>query len=517
MNCNTKMAKHEIIPQLEIIDCSNSAIADLISDAENILGNIPEYAEIISESRFRNIKAYGTIDNPCIQAGCIFDYLFPRYLKNYDTLDIKEKEKMISNRNRQYTRWIKNNFTDKDTIGINGDIYMAKIKSKNDDNRYHNNYVLTETGMLVALCSHSENEKLALTFRQHLVRYIRNIRQFHYDICIAEREKSIKQISNQLEEEIKRCEILDAANFSMTTKIMEQHQITNIMLNDDDPSDSDMKELAILREMFMKPLYVYIVSQEYIMQLKADKTAEKKKDSKKETKRKPKKKNQLSEYGMSDDSDESVENCESDENDCFKTELSDIDYNHMSINIRDLEQDPTKLYYMFLSKTKLKENNKQYKWVHTLRIYNKNESDKSHYKNMIEIIKKGSISEFPEKFEIPETLPIMTKSEFKCHTKNMSEYEVKLLEEKENSKKVINAKNKKRMCMYDNYVKDTKYTSQKEEEENIVEIGVKISSHQVYEISYETLVNARNLAFTRQNQDKLSTDFKTLVYPFNHI
>ena len=465
------MAKNETIPQLEIIDCSNSVIADLIGDAEKILENIPEYADIISESRFRNIKAYGSSDEPCIQASCIFDYLFPRYLKNFDKSDSKEKDKLNSNRTRQFTRWIKNNFTDKGTYGINGDIYTAKIKTNNSDSRYYNNYVLTETGVLVALCSHSENEKLALTFRQHLIKYIRNIRKYHLEISIAEREKSINEITTQLAEEIKRGDSLDAANFSMNQKIMEQHQITNLMLNDDDPRDSDIKELHILRELLMKPLYIYVVNPEYV------KTPEKKVE-KKEHKKSRSKKIKMSTFGMSDDSDSPID-YESDNQPVFESafepefEYDYETYNHMSITIRDLEYDPEKLYYMFVSKTKLKEA-KNYKLVHTLRIYTKNDSEKTHYNMMIEIIKKGSIDEFPETFE---------------------------------------ATSDSARSQYQRYLKDKKDTIQKEEKENIVETGVKISNHHIYEISYNTLVNARNLSFTKLHKDKLSSEYRHLTSP----
>ena len=243
------------------------------------------------------------------------------------------------------------------------------------------------------------------------------------------------------------------------------------MLNDDDPRDSDIKELHILRELLMKPLYIYVVNPEYV------KTPEKKVE-KKEHKKSRSKKIKMSTFGMSDDSDSPID-YESDNQPVFESafepefEYDYETYNHMSITIRDLEYDPEKLYYMFVSKTKLKEA-KNYKLVHTLRIYTKNDSEKTHYNMMIEIIKKGSIDEFPETFE---------------------------------------ATSDSARSQYQRYLKDKKDTIQKEEKENIVETGVKISNHHIYEISYNTLVNARNLSFTKLHKDKLSSEYRHLTSP----
>jgi len=184
----------------------------------------------------------------------------------------------------------------------------------------------------------------------------------------------------------------------------------------------------------------------------------------------------------------------------------------MSITIRDLEYDPEKLYYMFVSKTKLKEA-KNYKLVHTLKIYTKNDSEKTHYNLMIEIIKKGSIDEFPETFENPEPLQIMSDKELLCYTKNMSDSESRKVIEAEKEKAEINMRNASRLKIYNEYAKNKIDNNQKEEKENITETGVKIGNHIIYEISYNTLLNARNTAFTKLHKDKLSNDYSNLKSP----
>jgi len=429
------------------------AITEFIENAETILETFSEYKKFDSDFKFKKLNVYGTIEKPYFISKYIYQYLYPdstshnKFIRKFGSPDDTFRNDYIRNDNVMICQKSKKK---------NGEeyIYIPHIDTN----------LLSELGLLKAMFMVTTDFTVA--FQKLLLGFLTNVRNNETAVWKAQLEIT----NTQLAEEIKRGDSLDAANFSMNQKIMEQHQITNLMLNDDDPRDSDAKELHILRELLMKPLYIYVVSPEYVKP--SDK--EQKKEQRKESKKPRSKKIQMSTFGMSDDSDSPID-YESDNQSAFQSEFQSAqeNYNHMSVTIRDLVGDPDKLYYIFVSKSKLKEA-KHYKLVHTLKIYTKNDSEKTHYNMMLEIIKKGSVDEFPETFE---------------------------------------AANDTSRRQYQKYLKDKKDTIQKEEKENIVETGVKISNHHIYEISYNTLVNARNLSFTKLHKDKLSSEYKHLTSP----
>jgi len=467
----------ENIPLLNIMKETTDITTEILRRSEAMVDYANAYASMKTKGiSFSSINIYENPyikGEPCFPASQVF-----KFIENGDNI----------------TRSIKKNY-------IEGYHYFT---ARVVDNKTQAPTILTRRGLMKVVFS--GKSAIALAFQAYV-----------FDLLDALWEKNKKEIYEAMEaleikyaEEIKRGDSLDAANFSMNQKIMEQHQITNLMLNDDDPRDSDIKELHILRELLMKPLYIYIVSPEYV------KTPEKKvekKEAKKEPRKSRVKKIKMSTFGMSDDSDSPID-YESDNQPVFESEFEydHETYNHMSITIRDLEYNPEKLYYMFVSKTKLKEA-KNYKLIHALKIYTKNDSEKTHYNMMIEIIKKGSIDEFPETFENPEPLQIMSDKELLRYTKNMSDSESRKVIEAEKEKAEINMRNASRLKMYNEYVKNKIDNNQKEEKENITETGVKIGNHSIYEISYNTLLNARNTAFTKLHKDKLSNDYSNLKSP----
>jgi len=378
-------------PTLAIIECSNSAIADLLSDTEKILSDIEEYSNITREYKFRNIKAYGNSENPYFQANCIFDYLFPHYLKNFSQLDTQGQKTTLKNRKRQFSRWIKENFQDENGNLVDCDIIKANIKRNADDIRYYECYVLSETGVLVAFCK--QKSALATTFRKHLVKFIKNVRKYHLEIYNEERVRSVKDLTKQLEAEVERRQEAE-------TKVGQSLQLFDAFHNPNDISDHDSKELKILQRETQKQYYVYVVDWRYINTKYWKKFPITKKQEVKLNQ--PPKKNQIEHTDLycginpySSDSDYESKNSKkkvstrrnkADDSEPHPDGIQES-YDLFDINLGDLERDENEEMYFSIRIKEVSNTKKEYyKFVRFVYI-----KDIKHYKEMIEIILHGNV------------------------------------------------------------------------------------------------------------------------------
>lgn len=243
------------ISNLDIVEYPNSVMADLIKDTESLLQGVNSYDSIIPEYKFKNIKIYGDNKNPCFQANCIFDYLYPKYMKNFDELTDEMKTRAKNTRKRKFTRWISDNF-DHDLSNDNTDeIYRAYIKNNVSDKRYYECYVLTEIGMLTAMCSNKT--ELSRIFKKKLIQFIKNIRDHHILIYDEERVKSNNILKKELEFEKCARRELQVINDS-NIQLQEAFNNPNIF------GDHERTELTILRKETQKQYYLYAVDWEYV-------------------------------------------------------------------------------------------------------------------------------------------------------------------------------------------------------------------------------------------------------------
>lgn len=377
------------VPTMEIIECHNSVIADLLSDTEKILDNIDEYSNITHEYKFRNIKAYGHADSPYFQANCIFDYLFPHYLTDFDQLDTKSKKKKIKAREWKFTDWIKKNFQDENGNLIDCDIIKANIKRNSTDIRYYECYALSETGVLVAFCK--QKSLLATTFRKHLVQFIKNVRKYYLEIYNEERVRSIKDLTKQLETERN---LRKDAEY----KVDQSVQLFDAFHNPSDNADNDNLELTILRRENMKQYYVYVVDWQYINSKYWRKFDLK--ETVVETIVQPPKKNQImsvnSVYEGIDINSSDDENDEKKEKKEKKRRVK-IDttephpngiqepYNLFDINLYEIERNKHQNYYMCIRAKEVSNKKKNYyKFLQFIYI-----TDPKHYKATIDYIING--------------------------------------------------------------------------------------------------------------------------------
>jgi len=372
------------ISKLEIIEFPNSIMANLIDDAEEILKDIDEYSDIMPEYKFKNIKIYGNNKNPCFQANCIFDYLFPKYRKDFDSLNENEKKKRNKARENKFTRWISENFDFNLNNTIDDDIFKSNIKNNSDDNRYYECYILTETGMLTAMCSNKT--VLSKTFKKHIIQFIKNIRNHHEKIYNDERNKSVNKLKKELEKEREHRQELQCIN-------NKNIQLQEAFHNPADFGNQDKTELTILQRITQKQYYLYVVDWDYI--------------NTKFWKKYPPT-TAVKQHASSKKSDHLIDDLEginfsSDDEDSPYKKPTNIkitydksephlkgiqeSYELFCIDLDELKSNENQSYYFCIRPKEIVESKKPfYKFIKFINI-----KDITHYKAMIEIVNKGNI------------------------------------------------------------------------------------------------------------------------------
>jgi hypothetical protein len=382
----------EKIETLNIISASNSALLDFIESSEKILENCDGYSDINNDYKFRNIKIYGSDENPCFQANCIFDYLFPEYLKNFDQLNDTEKQRRKKTKEKRFTKWVDENFINVGGYGKDNDIYKANIKKNESDNRSYKSYVLTETGLLTAFCSGTKS-KLARIFRNHLVCYINNIKKYHIDVHIQELERSEKLMKQKYEDARDRYQEAEHLN-------KRNIQIQEAFINPDDTDVQNHTELTILRRENMRQYFVYLVDWKYV-NTKYWKTFPQK-DQKKPTTNAVKKSESKS-YQQSDGKYEGIDLNSSDSDTDDSTKKITIkkkivfddsephpdglqeEYDLYDINLQDMKNNENEDYYIYISSKEIHHSKKKYfKFLRFMYV-----KDTKHYKEMMDYIANG--------------------------------------------------------------------------------------------------------------------------------
>lgn len=375
------------ICSLEILEYPNSVMADLINDTESILKGFQEYDDIISEYKFKNIKIYGDNNNPCFQANCIFDYLYPKYMKNFDNLTDEMKTRTKRNRKRQFTRWVSDNFEYEISNNITDEIYKASIKNNSSDKRYYECYVLTETGMLTAMCSNKT--ELSRVFKKRLMQFIKNIRDHHITIYNEERINSNNILKKELElERGLRKELQSINNCNI--------QLQEAFHNPSEFGDHEKTELTILRRETQKQYYLYIVDWSYINS-KFWKSNKSKNKSIKEINKASKEIYQGIDFSSDNDdiTDNKIierkltkknnEKNTYDESEPHKNGIQDP-YELFNVSLYDLINNNNQDYYFCIKPKEITSKKKDYfKFISYINIKNN-----IHYKAMIEIINNGN-------------------------------------------------------------------------------------------------------------------------------
>lgn len=382
------------ISKLEIVKFPNSIIANLITDAEKILRGIDDYSDIIPEYKFKNIKIYGDNKNPCFQANCIFDYLFPKYRKDFNTLNENEKKKRNKARENKFTRWISENFDFNVNNTIDDEIFKSSIKNNSDDNRYHECYILTETGMLTAMCSNKT--LLSKTFKKHIIQFIKNIRDHHEKIYNDERIKSVNKLKKELEKEREHRQELQYINDKNI-------QLQEAFHNPNDFGNQDKTELTILQRMTQKQYYLYVVDWDYV-----NSKFWKKYPPKIVKQQPPPKKSYLSVDDL-----EGI-NFSSDDEEVFSKKTPDVKiiYDKNEPHPKGI-QEPYELFYIDFHELKCNENESYYFCIKPKEIVESKKSfykfikfinikDIKHHKAMVEIVNKGN------KYNYKTSYPINT-------------------------------------------------------------------------------------------------------------
>jgi hypothetical protein len=367
-------------PKLEIVEYPNSVMADLIKDTESLLTHIKEYNNIISEYKFKNIKIYGDNNNPCFQANCIFDYLYPKYMKNFHDLsdDIK---RIKSTRKRKFTRWINDNFEYEISNNTTDEIYKAQIKNNLSDKRYYECYVLTEAGMLTAMCSNKT--ELSRIFKRRILQFIKNIRAHYILIYNKERINSNNSLRKELEFEKNTRRELQIINNSNI-------QLQEAFHNPNSFGTCERTELAILRRETQKQYYLYVVDWAYVNS-KFWSNSQLKKDVDK--KRQSNQKKLQNYFNESSDSDEMHTPVIKKQNkkivlDNTIPHINGIaeEYNLYYINQHELNNNNTYDYYFCIKPKKIIGKRSQFfKFIEYISIKNTD-----HYKAMIQIINNGN-------------------------------------------------------------------------------------------------------------------------------
>jgi hypothetical protein len=410
------------VPTLEIIKCTNSVIADFINDAEKLFENVSGYSDIDDNYKFRNIKVYGNSEEPCFQANCIFDYLFPKYLKNFNNLDEKEKKTRIKSKKNKFTDWIKRNFNKKviedDTeVSILNKklISYANIKRDETDSRYYKSYTLTETGLLTALFSNdSDKTELLDIFRDYLLLFIRNIRKYHTDVYNQERDRSIKELKIKYESERDRRQEAEKING-------QNIQLRDAFINPDDACEHQHVELTILRRTAMKQYYVYVVDWQAVnsrwhksFPTNESKSASDADDDDSDIDDKPKKKR-----GPSKKSAKQFDDTEPHKDGIYEP------YDLYDVDLRTLKRNSTDEYYIYISPKPVAESKQShFKFLRFIYIHNT-----THFKEMMDYIANGKKyinesaysvnSDLPEIEYIPETVETVYKGVYQLSYSNL--------------------------------------------------------------------------------------------------
>jgi hypothetical protein len=322
---------------LHEIDKSNSSVLELAESSEAILRSIPEYALILDENKISKMIIAGTYENTFVKAKCLFNYCFAQYFKDMVSLDDKIKNKAYVNYKKQWARTLKN-WTE--LLG-DDELFQAKLILTKTKNRNRESgqitYMISESGLLAILLSQKKDCILSTTFRKYITKFLSNIKRFHLDAFLSEKErtkdKMIADLTNKVDE-------LENKIFNNTNYINFHNTVHNLFERmDNELTDTDQFELNIYRVTQSKvKINVYILDPKTIK----------------------------------DDAASLYDNFDS--------------YNLLKLNDIDIN---TNLYF-YLNKTTIKKTN-SLNYIHTLMFYNA-----EHYKSFIEQLEQNNSDFLPK-------------------------------------------------------------------------------------------------------------------------
>jgi hypothetical protein len=372
----------------EII-CPNSVMADLLSDTENILKTVPAYNLISQGNKFKDIKAYGSNDNPLFKSKCIFNYI-QHQLFIYDTNDPVITKTALKTISQKYYRWVKE-IKELLTEGMDYDYVKRKLQTKKVDGVKNNEnmketYLFTEMGLLTVLCNPKNKSELSSTFRRHIIKYIRNIKKYHEEVHDQERERSKNELIINLQQKLgdacHRIDDLEISNCYNQKISVVLDKFESYSEYDDLQGNKSSKEAAVLKEMYMKKIDVYVVDINYLHPHLKNKNYDHTDEPTKKKIKKillPRKRNSVLYEDISDSDDDVNINDK-----IHNTNIDNLDYEydipHTGINIHDLKNDKSEdlLYFHIQGYTAKPKTTAIYHKVSEIYV-----KDKIHYDDMI--------------------------------------------------------------------------------------------------------------------------------------
>lgn len=353
------MTSQEVLKPIQKAD---DIISEIITRTEKSLLDNEEYQTLTKNKKdFRSVRIYGDSKNPLFIMTHVYDYLYP------------------AKKGKHIERFAKLFLPDIEIVKRKARIFQNK---PNSDEIFHIDRsvnMITKKGLMRAM--YLNDTPLTITFRDFMMELLDELYQNNRAIVEQALDKAQLTITKQQE----RIGTLEEANFYNKTIAAKLNHLDGFISSEEMLSESERKELSMLRTLHMRPHQVYIVDDAYVRNAHVKKSITKKPNAKKPAAKTPRKRGQYLPTSLLEDSEE--ESDTSDASDDRKTQrLSDgVEYDmpFQCYNKTSLEQDYAgdNMYYYFPAyQTGDKElKNKNYHSVFAMDIYNN-----IHYKKMLE-------------------------------------------------------------------------------------------------------------------------------------
>lgn len=298
------------------IECEDSAISELVNTAERVLTKINGYDEFPIDMRFRNIRVYGTKENPLFLLNCINNYIYPGRGDSSGLIKRFKNKKVIPEHFRSDFYIILPAFIQRKTKG------SEKIHMQFQDK----NGFITEQGLMFAFSI--VVTPLTNAFQKLLLKLINNIRDNDATVWKRNLEKTTAELTEKLIDLKKKNKYLEQGERGRIT-------CAEYMTRVDFGDASDKKELLIRRGMAAaskgsKALAVFVVDKNFL-----NKTQNAKKSKKKAAKSAGLRAEGLSDTDTEDDEAKQefhmsrVQRAVFDMSDLSDDDDDDVDYDHL--------------------------------------------------------------------------------------------------------------------------------------------------------------------------------------------
>lgn len=334
-------------------------VTDFINTSEEALATHKEYTSVSDEFKFRRLPVYGTTEKPYFLAKCVYEYIYPN--------------------GQNYKRYIA-----KFSVNDMYDSYCVKTsvivpKKKGSVQQYSGVHLLNETGIMKAMFM--ATTPFAVAFQEIVLGFLKKIRTNHKDIFVKELEASRDDYIARLNKAESERQYLEEAVCNNAQVAVDVDFLKRCIRKEDDVGMETIKRLSVLEKLYLKPVMVYIIREEYAKKRNKIRQTKSRKTSARRKPRKPRKKNQT----LFDDSSDSTEDSDGgggsgevksgDESDENEYELSYNSYNAHDLKSYKYSNDD--FYFIvdhWSSKTKKPSDN--YHHVLTLQFVDKENYNK---------------------------------------------------------------------------------------------------------------------------------------------